>query len=96
MTDYSPHTTLWQDFTIAERESLDKVKETYERVFQELKNDYVCLTELVMILNWKIWRWYEVYEELAAVYNELWQKADNYALDNLKNEKLAYLLMTVD
>ena len=54
------------------------------------------LTELVMVLNWKIFRWYKRNDKLAMVYNELWEKADTYAIENLKGEELSYFYRTTD
>ena len=55
------------------------------------------LTELVMALNWKIWEHFNAGNDgFAEVYNELWEKADAYAMDNLKDEELSYFLRTTD
>lgn len=91
------NTTFWQDFTIADRFGEDAVKDTYRRAFAEWKSNYRYLTELVMVLNWKIWDHYEKNnKELASLYNELWIKADNYTLDNLKDDELTYFLTITD
>jgi hypothetical protein len=90
-------TTFWEDFSIADRFGINAVKDTYKRAFNEWKNNYKYLTELVMILNWKIWEHYEKGNgELAKVYDELWEKAGAYACDNLKDEELSYFLRTTD
>ncbi len=52
-------TTFWQDFTIADKFGKDAVLDTYRRAFEEWKGDYRYLTELVMVLNHKIWEHYE-------------------------------------
>ena len=57
MTGYHPLTTFWQDFSIADSFGMDAVKDTYQRAFSEWRTDYTYLTELVMVLNWKIWQW---------------------------------------
>lgn len=49
-----------------------------------------------MILNWKIWQHYEKNDELATLYNTLWEKADAYACENLKGEELSYFYRTTD
>lgn len=49
-----------------------------------------------MVLNWKIWQYYGRNDDLAIVYNELWQKADNYACEHLKGEELSYFYQTTD
>lgn len=96
LTGYKPKTTFWLDFTIADNFGVDAVKDTYNRAFEEWKTDHVYLTELVMVLNWKIWQHYETNEQLANVYNDLWETADAWARDNLNGEELAYFYNTTD
>jgi len=76
MNGYETFTTFYGDLTIAEAFGPDAVRETYERVVKEWFHDYKYFTEFVLCLNHKIWEHYESNEPLAAVYNELWQKAD--------------------
>ena len=96
MTGYKPITTFWMDFSTAENFGVAAVKDTYKRAFNEWKGNYEYLTELVMVLNHKIWQWHERNEELAKVYNELWEEASEYALDNLKDNELAYYFDVTD
>ena len=96
MTGYKPLTTLWSDFSMAEQFGIEAVKDTFKRAFEEWKGDYKFLTELVMVLNHKIWQWYEKNDELARVYNALWEEADNYGCENLKGEELDYFYETLD
>lgn len=96
MIGYKPITTFWQDFTIAEKFGIKAVKETFDKVFEEWHKDYKYLTELVMVLNWKIWEHYQNDKELAKVYNDLWEQADNYACENLKDEELDYFYNITD
>ena len=93
---YKQITTFFEDFSIAEHFGEDAIRDTYLRSFKAWKHDYKYLTELVMVLNWKIWQWHEKNEELAKVYNELWEVADMWACDNLKGEALAYFYKTTD
>lgn len=93
---YETKTTFWMDFSIADRFGVDAIKDTFERAFNEWKDNYVYLTELVMVLNWKIWDWYERDNDVAMVYNTLWEFADNYAVNNLKDEELSYFYNTTD
>jgi hypothetical protein len=93
---YEVKTTFWEDFSIAERFGANAIKETYERVYNEWKNDVVYWTELVMVLNHKIWEFYEHDQKIAKVYNTLWLTADEYALNTFKGEDLDYFLSTVD
>ena len=97
MFDYEFKTTFWSDFSIADRFGANAVKDTYRRAFAEWKEDYVYLTELVMVLNWKIWEHYECGNEiLSKVYDVLWREADEYACENLNGEELRYFYRTTD
>ncbi len=94
---YETITTFWEDFSIADIFSIDAIRDTYKRAFREWKDDYKYLTELVMVLNWKLWQHYERgNEQLARVYDELWRKADEYAQDNLQGEELTYFYETTN
>ena len=96
MTGYKPISTFYEDFSIADHFGIPAIKDTYKRAMEGWKNNYKMLTELVMALNWKIWEHYETNEKVARVYNDLWETADNYALDNLKGDELSYFIQTVD
>lgn len=96
MCGYKPQTTFWDDFSIADAFGVNAIKDTYNRAFEEWKSNHIYLTELVMVLNHKIWQWYERNETIARVYNELWEKADLYACENLKGEELSYFYSTTD
>lgn len=96
MNGYEPKTTFWQDFSIADAFGPDAVQDTFNRAFDEWKTDYIYLTELVLVLNHKIWQHYEKNEQLAKLYNDLWEKADNYACDHLKGEEQTYFYNVTD
>ena len=96
LNDYKTQTTFWQDFSIAEIFGVKAIKDTYNRAFDEWKGNYIYLTELVMVLNHKIWQHYKNNEEIARVYDELWRKADEYAYENLEGEELIYFYKTTD
>ena len=93
---YTQITTFYSDFSIADNFGIDAVKDTYKRAFENWKSNYKYLTELVMVLNWKIWEHYQSNEKLARVYNDLWKQADEYACENLKGEELDYFYRTTD
>lgn len=95
-TGYKPITTIYEDFGIAEKFGNNAIIDTYKRLFNEYKTNYKVLTEFVMALNWKIWEHYETNETLARLYNELYEKLDIYACDNLKGEELSYYYRTTD
>lgn len=96
MTGYKPLTTFWNDFSIAEKFGKEAVKNTFNRAFEGSKDNYKYLTELVMVLNHKIWQWHEKDEELAQVYNALWEETDIFGCENLKGDELDYFYETLD
>lgn len=96
MTGYEPMYTFYEDFSIAERFGLPAIKDTYKTAFKGWKNNYKALTEFVMALNWKMWRWAESNPALSRFYQTLWEEADAFACDNLKGEELSYFYNTTD
>lgn len=89
-------TTFPSDFSIADKFGVNAIKDTFNRAFNEWKGNYKYLTHLVIALNHKIWQWYEKNDTYAQLYNELWQKADGYATENLKGDELNYFYRTTD
>jgi len=90
-------TTFPTDFTIADHFGLDAIRDTFKRAFENWKNDYKYLTELVIVLNWKIWEHYENgNEKYAELYNELWEKADEFACENLTGDEADYFFEMTD
>lgn len=96
LTGYKPITTFYEDFSIADKFGKNAVIETYHRAFKDWKKNYKYITELVMVLNWKISEHFESNNELAEIYNDLWEKLDLWAQDNLKGEELKYYYKTTD
>lgn len=94
---YDPKTTFWDDFSIADVFGIDAVKDTFDRAFSEWKTNHVYLTELVLVLNHKLWQHYSrKKEELARCYERLWRVAENYALETLKDDELEYYYRITD
>lgn len=97
VTGYQPKTTFWDDFSIADRFGEKAVRDTYNRAFAEWKSDHIYLTELAIMLNWKMWQHHdEGRMELAKVYDELWHIVDEWALNNLKGDEKTYYIRTLD
>jgi len=94
---YEFKTTFWQDFTIADHFGGNAVKDTFDRAFEEWKTNAEYLTELVIVLNHKIWEHYEKDNDaLAHLYNDCWAVADEYAMLHLKGGDLEYFLEVTD
>ena len=90
-------TTFGTDFGIADRFGKNAIKDTFKRAFENWKDDYKYLTELVIVLNWKIWEHYENgNEEYATLYNDLWEQADGYACETLEGEEAEYFFEMTD
>lgn len=96
MTGYVPKTTFYTDFSIADKFGESAIRDTFKRAFESWKNNIIYLTELVMVLNWKIFEHYEKNEKLASLYDELWECADSWCMNNLEGEDLSYYLRTTD
>lgn len=96
-TGYAPKTTFWDDFSIADESGPSAVKDTFKRAMHEWSHDYEYLTELSLVLNHKLWWYWEARnDEMAEAYDECWRTADLYALDNLKGEELDYYYRVTD
>ena len=92
-------TTFWQDFTIADKFGYDAIEDTFKRAFAEWKDNPEYLTELVIVLNWKIGEHYDENNgdnTIANLYNRLWEEADAYAVENLKGEDKDYFYEMTD
>lgn len=98
LTDtYETITTFWTNFSIADHFGSEAVRDTWRRAFREWKSDYKYLTELVMVLNHKIWEhWNNGNEPMARVYNSLWERTAAYADETLKGEELSYYYQVTD
>lgn len=102
LTGYKPISTFYTDFSIAEKYGLEGIEDTYKRVMKAWKDDYKYLTELVMVLNWKCWAWYDKKDGnpknniYSIQYQELYEKARKYAETHLKGEELSYYFETTD
>ena len=96
MMEYEQKTTFWMDFSIADKFGIAAIKDTYKRAFNAWKDNHVYLTELVMVLNHKVWQWYETNDAIARLYDTLWREADLWAQENLKGEELEYFYRITD
>jgi len=93
---YKQITTFYQDFSIADNYGISAIKDTFQRAFKEWKGNVKYFTELVLVLNWKCWRWVEDKYDYCELYSNLYYKARDYALDNFKGEDLTYFYTTTD
>lgn len=97
LNGYDVQTTFYSDFTIADYYGVDAVKDTYENAFKSWKSNIVYLTELVLVLNHKIWEHHHHNNSgLMAAYDTLWKKADEWCMNNLNDEDIQYYLKITD
>jgi len=96
MLDYKFDSTLWEEFSVAEGYGSDGILKHYQIVFEQWKDNLKFLTELVLVLNIKIFIWYGVDDSIGKMYDQLWKETDGYALETLKGEDLHYYLSTLD
>ena len=94
--DFKLESTFWEEFSIAEDYGSEGVREHYDLVFNQWKDNLKYLTELVLVLNIKIFIWYGVDDDLGQMYDQLWKETDGYALETLKGDDLHYYLSTLD
>lgn len=99
LTGYQPISTYYEDFSIADAFGIYAVKDTFKRAISKdgyASSNYKVLTEFVMVLNWKIWEHYESNQPLAAVYNELWIKAEKLVFKTFTDEQMQYYFRVTD
>ena len=96
LSGYETITTFWADLTIAEAYGIEGVRDTYRRVNESWRDNYRYYTEFVLVLNHKIWYWYEKNDALARLYDELWREADQWAADNYTGEAYEYYFNVTD
>lgn len=100
MTGYQPKTTFWQDFSIADNLGLKAVQDTFDRAFEEWKDNKVYGTELAMVLNWKQFQFAKdgwlAEGEMCKLYITLWKKMDAYVMENWKGDKLNFYIKETD
>ena len=93
---YETKTTFWDDFTIADSFGEAAIIDTYNRAFKEWHTNVEYITELVLVLNHKIWQWYQNNPRLGELYDKLWNKTHEWCLDNLEGDDFTYYWKTVD
>lgn len=98
MMGYELTTTFWEDFSIAEQFGIEAVKDTFNRAFSEWKDNYVYLTELALVTNWKLWQWYadDPKNALFNLYHSYYEKVEGYAYDNLRDDELSFFIRVTD
>ena len=100
MTGYEVKTEFWTLFIRAERIGTEAIQKVFNELWDKYRENYICLTEIVMFMNWNLWYWNgagpSYADDYAKLYQELYEKSSQYALDTLDGKELQYYLRTVD
>ena len=86
-----------KDFRIAEIFGEEAIRDTFNRAKDEWKDNADYYGSFVMTLNHLLWYHYERGEsELAELYDELWQNANDSICELFKGEELYKILAFLD
>ena len=86
-----------QDFRIADAFGVSAIKDTFKRAHDEWKDNADYYGSFVMTLNHLLWyHWERGNEKYAILYDQLWKKADNFALNHFRGEELQKILAFLD
>lgn len=94
---YQPISTYYTDFGIAEWYGADAIRDTYNNAISNWGSDIKWVTEIVMVLNWKIWEhYYSGNEQMAKFYDSLWRQSVDYVFEHFSGDDITYYLRTTD
>ena len=95
--DYNIVSTFASDFAIADACGIEAIKSTFEVSFKNFKHDVYMMAEMSLVLNWAIWRYWELHnQELSLLYDEIWHECDNWCMDNFNGDELQFYLQVTD
>ena len=94
---YKMQTTFINDFRIANAFGIGAIQDTYDRAFNEWKNNVDYMKEFVLALNWHCWReWEKKNTTISKFYSELYYTAHEYCLDHFKGKELEEYIDFID
>lgn len=96
LTGYEVKTTFYIDFSLSEKYGVYGIVDNYDMIFEMWIDEYEVVTELCMVLNWKMWRWYNKNDDFYQVYRYLYTKLDKWCVENLKGDELDYYYSTTN
>lgn len=86
---YNMQFTWFEDFYIANMFGEAEVKRTFERAFNEWKDNVVALKELCFCLNLNCWAYDSKNNmKMMKLYGDLYYKALNYGYDHFEGAEL--------
>ena len=115
MNPYEPKYTFYHDFAIAEfcevyMGEKNAIRKTYKDVIKGWGKNIKALTEIIMVLNHKLWAFYQKVDsrylgvddakamELSKLYDELWRAAQEVLYKNFEgnDEAMSYYYRVTD
>lgn len=112
--NYEVKTTFASDFAIAEffavkQRDLSPIKDTFNRAFNEWKNNIEYLTELTIVMNLYCWQHYndynditkaddlrEFFKTMSELYSDYYYKCRDYVYDNYSGNDINYFYNITD
>lgn len=93
---YTPNTTFWDDFSIADIFGIEAIIDTFERAFTEWKEDVRYIAELSLVLNHKGIYYSESRPMLSNAYLTLWERLHRWAQSYYSGEDADYYFNVTD
>ena len=94
---YTQRTTFWDDFTLAEKIGLPAIEKTYRNAFNSWKTDVVFITELVLVLNWKMLYMDEKHmDDESSIYFKCWKELYDWCERHLEAGAYLYFISVAD
>ena len=102
LSGYERKYTFFSDLAVAECYGVNAIKDTHKRVMKAWIDDIKAITEYVLSVNYKSWRFNGVSgkEELVSFYSDLYYKAYDEVVNHYteagKESELSYFYSTLD
>ena len=99
MTSFTPSYTFYSDFSIAEfcevyMHDANAVVDTYKRVKESWGKDIKAITEVCMVLNHKIWSFYDGVDSSYLKCSEEWRQKFSELYQSLYDDCTEYIQKT--
>ena len=92
ITGYEPRTVWYEYFSIADHQGEPAVRNLYSDITSRWSDNVDLMTELAMILNWKVAEHDGKNARLVELYKELWRKTDRAIVKRFDDDDLTYYL----
>lgn len=93
---YKMTTTFISDFKIANAFGASAVQDTFDRAYEEWKDNIVYATELAITMSIFSCYFYDHDLELSLLYSDLYHKIDNWCMSHFKDKDLQFYFKVTD